>query len=186
LLGCEDRSGKKYSGDIRYHRNMEQVWLHFGGKRESYENHPSKTAIREFNEETGGIFSDKSSLFFEKLNKSGTIKLWYPPGKYVLYFLEISYDEDIPFKFQKINRSERSELDQVSIKWINVGVLLAAIATGDSTFPLTLEEVGTAPNQFYKFFMDMMSTPGIGRFLLTRRPSDVYDPDAPAITTTTR
>jgi hypothetical protein len=38
------------------------VWLHFGGKREQSEKLPIDTAIREFHEETAGIFLENSEV----------------------------------------------------------------------------------------------------------------------------
>ena len=78
LLGCENRTAKR----SRYHhwgQDMSCVWLHFGGKKEIEEDDPALTALREMDEETGGVFQEWMPWIASCLSSGSISKLWYFP-----------------------------------------------------------------------------------------------------------
>jgi 8-oxo-dGTP pyrophosphatase MutT (NUDIX family) len=106
------------------------VWLNFGGKRENGDKTPIETACREFHEETGGIFEENSVIreSFKVIignplpnKKSNKVDMaWFNDGQYLLFFIEIPWDSQIPDIFaqkREIIKSTKN-FDQVEIKWI--------------------------------------------------------------------
>jgi len=138
LLAKEDRTRKKQG----------YVWNNFGGKRHSDENSPPITAIREFMEETAGIFENNVVSLFSNLRKISVPKLWNPRGLYVLYFIQIPYDDQINNKFKSLDRSNLRHLDQTDFAWFPA----EEIATlRHSTMKIGNESV-------FRFLVDLLSS----------------------------
>lgn len=92
LLGFEDRTKK----DSKCPRS----WNLFGGKRELFERRPSSTAIREFVEETLKVLTlGKFDAIKEAMEHSQMPKIWNAAGKFVAFFVHITFDVTIPQKF---------------------------------------------------------------------------------------
>ena len=65
-------------------------WSDFGGKRKVDDEGCERTALREFNEESHGIFSDQLENFYSVLSSSERLPCaWIPEGKYLLFLVEI-------------------------------------------------------------------------------------------------
>jgi ADP-ribose pyrophosphatase YjhB (NUDIX family) len=153
LLGREDRTAKAHKGSIS---KFTTVWLPFGGKREGNET-PLKTALREFAEETLGIFSDNMDDLQSQMEDSHNQKLWHEKGKYVLYFWQLPFDLDLPLKFESARKEqERSSenSDQVEIGWVSLASLTACVKDRNESFIF-----GGQINFFFSFFLQMMSPP---------------------------
>ena len=150
LLGCEDRTAKLKYPD--WGQDMSCVWLHFGGKKEVDEMDPASTALRELDEETGGVFHKQMGWMASCIKSNSISKLWYhlnlsllllhlffllflilflrsvynrfPGGKYVLYFLEIPYDTTISQRFALVDPSTRESMDQTRLEWVRFSFFL--------------------------------------------------------------
>jgi len=92
-------------------RGKELSWSDFGGKREAMDKKVQDTAIREFMEETGGLYLDCKDTFVENLNRSALKKIWNVGGKYVLFLLEVPY---------RNNFDGLSADSKVELKWFSI------------------------------------------------------------------
>lgn len=96
LLGREKRQGKV-------------GWSEFGGKVESSDSCVEDTALREFMEESGGLYSDTPDIL-KTLKEVQTRKIWNASGKYVIFLLEV------PHKFIE----QDSKLDgKTEMRWFH-------------------------------------------------------------------
>ncbi|KAF2072208.1 hypothetical protein CYY_006474 [Polysphondylium violaceum] len=120
LLGREDRSHKKKLSNVGDH-----VYLPFGGKVEKGEK-ALETALREFNEETGYIFSSKLDEIEKQMASPATPKFWIPHSKYILLCLQIPYDATLCDKFLAVDKDTFANTDQVSIEWVEYNSLFKA------------------------------------------------------------
>lgn len=164
LLGCEDRTKKN--------KRVGEVWLHFGGKKldsNPQETHPATTAIREFHEETGGLFPIENTFHWQSVLMEETCqKIWYERGKYVLFFLPIPFDEDLPQRFAKLDKSELKEIDQSEIKWIPLPNLIESVSqfSSDPESEVTISIPSlTSPLRIWNAFVGMLRVPGVIHFL---------------------
>ncbi len=75
--------------------------------------------MREFSEETGGVFKDQLDCIAEKIRSDSCFRLWCGSSKYVLFVTQITYDLELPQKFQHNrlnNQHDFTETDQLQIK----------------------------------------------------------------------
>jgi len=123
LLSCEDRSQK--TG----HASDRNVWMSVGGKRERDEV-PAQTALREFYEETRGVFCYEEENLRQQLENANTPKFWFEQGKYVLYFCKIAFSEHVAQKFDE--RDEHPEsTEHMGLEWIPLNLILDATRRRD-------------------------------------------------------
>ena len=80
-------------------------WSDFGGAREKNESLKT-TAIREGFEETMGIFGDEKSIR-NLVNNKLVVKLTI--NNYTTYIVEVSYDKNIPKKYNKMYKHIKKE-----------------------------------------------------------------------------
>lgn len=129
FLGLEDR---------RHKRRAEFSWTIFGGKRTPTEI-PRKTAYREWKEETVSSFKGKKlmkaqlSMFIKtyasnSIEHPATPKLYMEDGRYVLYFVEVSYEDNanIPEKFEE-KKKEAVESNHLQLRWVNLKHIIECI-----------------------------------------------------------
>ncbi|KYR00275.1 hypothetical protein DLAC_03439 [Tieghemostelium lacteum] len=146
LLGCEDRTEKLKKRPNKFN-SQPFVFLPFGGKVEEGES-VYFTALRELNEETGYIFQNSLSQFKKEMKQS--IKYWIHDSKYLLICLEIPYDEDLPKKFQAVDKTMMAHTDQVYLEWVKMENLFAATYTN----PQFIKNDGTT-GECLSFFASM-------------------------------
>ena len=79
-------------------RKKKVVWSEFGGKIENKidKGDPINTALREFKEETDGLYDEHFPSFYERLtpDKYKGPVIWNAQGKYVLYLMNVPYFEE--------------------------------------------------------------------------------------------
>jgi len=145
LLGCEDRHHKT--------RRQEdcQVWMNAGGKREASET-PCVTALREFNEETRGLFLTEEANLKHQLEHEGTPKYWIKNGKYVLFVCKIAFLEDInaEFEFRK-PAVLSSRAKHLEVQWVPFEIIVDAARRRLRTVTFNGRE-----QHLYSFFLEML------------------------------
>eukprot|EP01112_Ceratiomyxa_fruticulosa_P013680 TRINITY_DN3863_c0_g1_i3.p1 TRINITY_DN3863_c0_g1~~TRINITY_DN3863_c0_g1_i3.p1 ORF type:complete len:413 (-),score=65.74 TRINITY_DN3863_c0_g1_i3:197-1435(-) len=155
LLGEEDRSKKKKG-------RVKNVWLNFGGKVERGEVLPSQTALREFTEETGGLFTEKEIESIKRtLSAAECPKFWVETGKYVLFFVEFPYDETIPQRFEELD-SKNPESTQTELKWCDAKAVVRAVIKKEKYFEL---EGSDRQYTFFPYFLDLLGCKHVLQFL---------------------
>jgi len=154
LLGCEARDAP-----MSQDSSPRLSWLHFGGKRNEGEIDPETTAVREFDEETGGLFKEAILHLHARLLQPECTKVWYEEGKYVLFFSEISWDATVPARFDSLKKCSTASTQHVALRWVPVEEVAAL---RDSA---TIDGV---PQAFYPFFAEMLrGVFGIPGYLLS-------------------
>jgi len=144
LLCCEDRSHKTGNN---IHKN---VWMNPGGKREEGEV-PAITAMREFNEETRGIFKQDEEIIQNQLYCINTPKYWIVRGKYVLYLCNIPFRENICEMFTS-KMLDYPDDHHVDLVWVPYEILSDTICQNKSIIKLDGKEL-----LLYSFFIEIMS-----------------------------
>ena len=96
-----------------------------GGQKDSRET-PEETAAREFWEETGKVYK-KLKYFKQMLKSRGVQKIWFGPGKYVIFVVkcpgEID-DIDVRYNTERGYRDHTAEME--SLLWARWETLVAA------------------------------------------------------------
>ena len=112
LLGSEPRraserkKGEKY-GDV--------WWLGFGGKIEASDQGQSHlTALREFHEESGGMFPDDPVFLSEPA--------WDPRAKYMFYVGQVPFTRELP-SFTDEQARVCPTLNKRTLRWVPVSAL---------------------------------------------------------------
>lgn len=156
LLGREDRSSKN-----RREGGLDIGWMHFGGKREPHEHHPADTALRELNEETAGIFEEKLANMKNNMLSRDALYEYHAPSKYVLYFVRIPFDKDLPERFRTRLRKveDRTGIDQDTIKWVPAN-LLTNLTHKQNSVTVAGQEL-----PLFKFFVEMIRQHYIAKIL---------------------
>ena len=107
---------------LGYEKN---TWSGFIGGNDDIDKSILDTAIREFNEETAGIFLEYLDVIKEKLNKSILIKTKSPSNKNVyIFFLELNsnllnYDISQIFLKSKKKQTDKHFKEKKNIKWFS-------------------------------------------------------------------
>jgi hypothetical protein len=54
-----------------------------------------------------------------------TQKIWIEDGKYVLFFLQIKFDQTLPEKFNDMleKKENKEDIDQVALAWVHADLL---------------------------------------------------------------
>jgi len=141
-------------------KSRDNYWLHFGGKKEiKTDTDPASTAMRELDEETACLFHENLYHWKDRLQEPSMVKLWWKPGKYVLFFLEIEYDEKLPSKFAEIDKTNdytRLHLCKYKeLRWICGSDLLVSAQTHGS---IIVDEKETS---LERFFYKMLRVPSV-------------------------
>lgn len=155
LLGREDRTKR-----VGKHRTpLGYFWLHFQGKRDDEDNSdPRITALRELDEETGGVLSKYSAHIRKQMFEQTTPKLWYKNSKYVLFVVNIPFDRALPLHFDKVEREKCKDLWQDAIKWVPVTQLYRTVdAKKGMCWGLD--------QPLYPFFCTLLRLPGTRRLV---------------------
>ena len=106
------------------YRNSELVHNIIGGKVDKKDNKISDTLIREFNEETGFLMSDKIKEYNDII-KSDKNTYFLKKPKYLLSLINIKENLDwylLPYTYNKIfeNIEHFNDRDSEELKWINL------------------------------------------------------------------
>jgi len=160
LLGEEDRSEK-----MGYKGSAKNVWLNFGGKIEDGERDPSQTALREFIEETGGLFTESEiEIIRGKMNRQDCPKFYVLSGKYMLYFVEYPHDETIPQRFKDLS-SKNSKSKQTEIMWCDAQSIVASVTQRLGYFISRNIHGQERQHPFYAYFFNILSTTSVLNFM---------------------
>ncbi len=158
LLGREDRTKR-----VGKHRTpLGYFWLHFQGKRDDEDmDDPRVTALRELNEETGGVLGKYAKHIRTQIFEQTTPKLWYKNSKYVLFVVNIPFDRGLPMQFDKVERAKCKDLWQTAIRWVPVSHLYR---TADAP-RYTIARCQGLDQPLYPFFCTLLRLPGTRRLI---------------------
>lgn len=119
LLGKEERTRQRGISE-------KEFWLHFSGKREPKDgDDPRATAMRELDEESGGVCAEFSSIIARQLYCDTLPKLWDEQSKYVLFCVTLpSLPRAWPDEFQRRRNDPNSqhafrETWQQELAWVS-------------------------------------------------------------------
>lgn len=102
-------------------------WLAFGGKRESHEQHPTETALREWHEESGGKLG--TPLLLSETMVDGR-------AKFVLHVGFIDYQVELP-SFSDADAAAEPTLNKRQLRWFPLEDLLLSSDFAESgAFPI--------------------------------------------------
>lgn len=139
-------------------RKKRLVWGTFGGKLEHEDKTAQDTAAREIEEESLGLFPRDS--LHEQLGRSP--QYWITGGKYVLFLVEIPFNQQLPFLFQQIRKTQKTTLShQQQIAWVHWSSV-KNIKTAEDTF--TLPGI-MEPQRLWEFFSRSILCSEVRRFL---------------------
>ncbi|KAL6068019.1 hypothetical protein QOT17_008500 [Balamuthia mandrillaris] len=185
LLGEEDRSSKG---------EKDKVWLNFGGKKEDEQDkgQPEATALREFAEETAGLFRPQMEALRMALqtNFADTLRMWNEKSRYVLYVVPMPYDPQVGDAFRRRREEEKEsfrDTDHLRLQWVDAALLFAA-KTEEGEDKEKVKETEEAARvveeleetvyveidgercKVHSFFMLLLRMPEVKRFLLETLP----------------
>ena len=106
-------------------RNKDIVYNTIGGKVDKVDKKISDTMIREFNEETGFLVSDKLEGYGNKINKNNCISM--VKSKYLLHLMEIDKSDCkdwklLPYTYQKMFKDvdKFNHRESIQLKWVDL------------------------------------------------------------------
>ena len=117
----------KYNNEIYFLLGYEnKKWSGFVGGFEESDKTIENTAIREFNEETAGIFTNQLVFIYENMLKNGILFKTKTKNRDVyIWFVEIRsenykyYNVSERFQISKLNTTDKHFKEKEKIKWFN-------------------------------------------------------------------
>lgn len=167
LLYAKDASGEVLFllGLEKRKKDKRPFWHILGGKKEEIDKgSPYTTALREMGEESLNVFAQLDTQLQRSLVEEATPKFWEKVGSYVLFFVEIPYDESVPHRFAqaKAQDPDNSECKHKELRWFKGRDIMNYAADRDSFWILT-GTIGT--QRLYKYCSILLSNPKVSALL---------------------
>lgn len=132
-------------------------WHIFGGKKDDTDKgSPYATAIRELQEECLNVLSPIDTELRLALVEEATPKFWEKEGSYVLFFVEIPFDESLPQKFDQLKAQnlEDRKCKHLSIRWLRASVISKCAGDPNAFF---YQRDCMGPQRLYRYCSLLMS-----------------------------